>query len=230
MAENSVDPSDADQISRIKDRIATLVKQRFATGANTYYLSQLGNELLSDRQLLEKLTKGRLSDFIRSEFDFEIGKSGAQRNVLYLLQPGTTSSALQDLRPNPPRYNSRFWAAFAVPILDGESRFLGLQNFTFGPDKKALRKTEMDVLEIKQEYVTPQDASRSPGEIAGQIARWLDDNEFTPGRFLTRCQRFSHDAMPSVLEQLLGALDEEQLKRVSLPLDIIQTLSKNSVR
>ena len=107
MAENSVGPSDADEISRIKDRIATLVKQRFATGANTYYLSQLGNELVSDRQLLEKLTKGKLSDFIRSEFDFEIGKSGAHRNVLYLLQPGTTSSALQDLRPNSLVENSR---------------------------------------------------------------------------------------------------------------------------
>ena len=230
MAENEAGRSDDEEISRVKERIASLAEQHFETGANIYYLSQLGNELGADRPLLERLTHGKLSEFVRDQFEFEIGRTGVHSNVLYLVRPGVTSSEAQISKPLPPRYNRRFWAAFTVPLADGESRFFGLQSFTFGPDKEALKKLETEILEIQKEYVAPHNGSRSPAEIAGQIARWLNVHGLDPDQFLARHRHPSSDVDSSLLDQILNALDGEQLKRVSVPLDIIRTLGKARVR
>ena len=67
--------SKCSEVGRIKDRIASLVDQRFTGGGDTYYLSLLGNDLGLDRHVLERLTGQKLSEFIQSEFDFEIGRT-----------------------------------------------------------------------------------------------------------------------------------------------------------
>jgi hypothetical protein len=94
MEEQSSGISKSAEVSRIKDRISFLVERHFAEGKGVYYLSRLGIDLGPDRQLIERLTGQRLAEFIKSEFNFVIDRTGQHNNVLHIVQPGDA-----DVRP-----------------------------------------------------------------------------------------------------------------------------------
>jgi len=123
------------EVDRIRARIAGLVDGHFSAGATSYYLSQLGNELQEDRKILERLTKKKVSEFIQEEFQYNIGRTGSHSNVLFIVAPGADPA-----KPDAalPRFNKRFWAAFSVPLSEGERRFLDLSDLNFGPDSESL--------------------------------------------------------------------------------------------
>jgi hypothetical protein len=229
MAEEISASSEIAELARIKSRIASLVDQRFATGVDIYYLSQLGNELGSDRLLLEKLTGQKLLEFIHKEFNFEIGKTGQHQNVFYVVRPGQAISEIQTPKPVIPRYAMRFWAAFSIPLHDGDRRFIDIHTLAFGPDELPLRVTGTDIREIRPEFIAPPDTSRSPTEIADRIERWLQEQHLDRAPFLAQRGDSTRD-LPSLLDQMLDALDGGQLKRISLPLDIIRTLRERRGR
>jgi hypothetical protein len=225
------DASEALEVERIKARIESLVDQRFATGADTFYLSQLGNALGSDRLLLEKLTRRKLAEFIRSEFPFEIQVTGLHKNVLFIVRPGGTSPVPDVHKPRTtPRYVSRFWAAFVVPLPADERRFININSFFFGSDETAIRASGGDVREIRGEFIAPSDASANVSEISSRIDRWIEEEHLDRTRFIIQQRHNQSDTSPSVLDQLLEMLTIDQLKRVSLPLDVIRTLSERRDR
>jgi len=211
----SMDP----EVARIKERIQSLIRQHFDSGSGNFYLSRLGAQLGSDRMLLEKLTGGKLSEFVRSNFDYEIGRGGEKNNVLFLLAPG--SSEKTGDRPTR-RYLPRFWAAFAVPLPENEQRHINLASLKFGPDPSALGGMTDDIRAIAAQYIAPRSASGSATETAARIEAWLETQHLDAERFLAKRQR--SDRHGSVLEALLSALSPKDLERVSLPLDIVKTL------
>lgn len=212
------------EISRIRARIGTLIQQHFNSGAGNLFLSRLGAELGSDRVELEKLTGTKLSQFIRSNFEYEIGVGGQKSNVLFLVRPGASPEAPQRLVP---RYLARFWAAFAVPLADGEQRYIDLQSLRFGPDAATFGGAAESIRQIAAEYVAPRGASGSAADTAARIERWLEAQHLDAGHFLVRQKRSSE--YRSVLEALLYALSGDELKRISMPLDVIKTLSERKI-
>lgn len=224
------DTSEGSEISRIKDRIASLVDQRFTAGSDIYYLSLLGNDLGSDRQLLEKLSGLKLSEFIQKECKYAIGRTGQHANVLYIVRPQTSDLAIPNPKPVFPRYISRFWAAFAIPLQEGERRLINISTLDFGSDETELRKLGPDIREIDAEYIAPHDASGSAAEIGRRVERWLQHQQLDPTPFIAQPRRPSRDASPSLLDQLLEALRDDQLMRVSLSLDIVRTLRERRGR
>jgi hypothetical protein len=230
MAEDTSDSSKTGDLARIKSRIESLVEQRFARGAELYYLSQLGNDLGTDRQRVEQLTGQKLADFIQKEFNFETGRTGQHQNILFIVRPNHLISEVEAAKPGLPRYRSRFWAAFAVPLPEGQRRFIHIPTLGFGPEESFLGGTETDVREIGPEYVTQSGETRAAFQIADCIERWLQTQQLDRAPFLAQPRHALGDALPSLLEQLLNALDGEQLKRISLPLDIIRTLNERRGR
>ena len=80
--------------------------------------------------------------------------------------------------------------------------------------------------EIQREYVVGPDAEAT--EVQQKIEEWLEDNGLEPTSFLmTRTtetvQLPSHD----LLGRLLLALDPDDLKRLSMPLDIVNKLRRH---
>jgi DNA primase len=210
----------AEEVARIRERIDALITAHFGKGAPCYYLSQLGNELGEDRKLLEKLTRMKVSQFVAKEFGFEIGRTGTHQNVLYLVAPGGGAE------PPPvaaPRYNSRFWTAFAVPLPEGERRYIELAEFEFGTDAEALAASGGEVREITADFLTKVDQPRTPAQIAERITAWLETQKLDVADFLLQKRRRAREGN-SLLDRLLSALDKEQLKRTNLPLDVIRSL------
>jgi hypothetical protein len=229
MSEEIPSSSETAELARIRSRIESLVEERFATGADSYYLSQLGNDLGQDLPILEKLSRQRLSEFIQKEFDFEIGRTGQHQNILYVVRPGHAISEIQTPKPGIPRYLSRFWAAFSIPLSEGERRFIDIHTLSFGPDELSLRGTGRDIREIRPELIVPRGTYGSATDIADRIDRWLQEQHLDRAPFLAQQGHSARD-LPSLLDQLLDALDGGQLKRISLPLDIIRTLSERRGR
>ncbi len=212
------------EIERIKGRIEKLASAHFANGEECYFLSRLGNELGDDRSMLEKLTGVKLAQFVRENFTYEIGVGGAHQNVLFLMAPEGTHTGSAAARTAPPRYARRFWAAFAVPLAEGEDRAIDLDSFEFGPSEK-IGVQSANFRLIGSEFIAPREASGSAAETADRIAAWLATQDLEGARFHANLRRQRSDGR-SLLDELFAALDHDQLRRVSLPLDVMKTLNE----
>lgn len=210
------------EVTRIKSRIGSIIDEHFSRASGDLFLSQLGSKLGEDRQALEKLTGMKLSQFIRSNFAHEMGATGEHKNVLYLVGQGKSIEATAQTPT--PRYLPRFWAAFAVPLIEAHERFIALETLRFGPDAPELKAGGHDVRRIDPKYIAPRNASGSAADTAGRITAWLEEQQLTKDRFLDTRKRPRETE--SLLDSLLKALDGDELKRVSLPLDIVKALSE----
>ena len=216
-----------EEVERIKVRITALVDDRFSRGSEMYYLSQLGTDLGADRAVLERLSHRKLGQFVEEAFSFTIQVTGQNQNVFYIARDATATSASE----SPRRYNRSFWLPFAVPLMEDDRRFINLDTQKFGPDEASLRAVGGDVREIVADYLRQPGEPGDPQSIAEKINRWLSDQELDPALFLsTQKQRAAFSAQRSALDVLLESLDYDQLKRVNLPLDIVQALKARKVR
>jgi hypothetical protein len=224
---STVEPSAAlvADLERIRARLAALIEEHFEAGNGRYYLSQLGVQLGADRKRLEELTGQKLATYLQATFEFQMGRTGASQNVLYLVNP-TGPADVPETRTGPlPRYAPQFWKAFSVPIATGERRFIDLDSFAFGPDEAPLRVSGSDVREIGSEYLA-LDNSRTARDVATKIEEWLESQKLDSSRFLRHPKIVSRKTV-HLLDQLIGALDDGQLARVVLPLDVVRTLMKS---
>lgn len=215
-----LDESQKAEVARVRSRIETLVEGHFATGKPAYFLSQLGNQLGDeDRKLLESLTHTKISQFVADAFDYKIGRSGQHKNILYLIAPEGT--AVPPVAA--PRYNSRFWAAFKAPLAEGERRFIDIETLDFAADAGQFGSHGDTIREIDAKFLPKGSDVATPDVILSRIAAWLDAQRLDQGPFLVQRNK-QHSKQESLLTALINALDKDQLKRVSLPLDVIETL------
>lgn len=218
MSNDTIEDNAAAEVERIRGRIESLINDHFARGEPIFYLSRLGTQLGHDRARLEKLTGAKLAAFVRDGFDYEMAAEGQHNNVLFLKSKTGTARALPT-----PRYVSRFWAAFAIPLKADESRYIDLDTLNFGPDRNALGGPDADIRQIGEEFIAPREASGSAADTATRIARWLDSETLEADRFLAKRRKAKGEGK-TALEALLNALDGDQLRRVDLPLDVVKAL------
>lgn len=220
-----LDEAQKTEVTRIRSRVEALIKDHFATGKSTYYLSQLGNDLgEDDRKQLERLTHTKISQFVASTFDYEIGRSGQHQNILYLIASGGTAMSSEAT----PRYDSRFWAAFREPLQEGERRFIDIETLEFRADAaQATTQTER-VREIDAQFLPKKTDIPTADEILKRIEQWLSAQRLDKTPFMLK-RRKQHSKHESLLTILVNALDKDQLRRVNLPLDVIQALDTRRI-
>jgi hypothetical protein len=223
MSTESRGDSTAEEINRIRSRIEGLLTECFDRGEPVYYLSRLGAQLGADRVTLEKLTGAKLATFLRDTFDYEIGSEGQHNNILFV--KSKTAAANTAFPPTPaPRYQPRFWKAFAAPLPDGEHRYINLETLKFDSSRDALGADSADVHEIEARFIAPAGASGNASETIDRIGAWLKEQGLDSAPFLMTRKKTRRDGQ-SLLDAVLTALDGDQLKRVSLPMDIVKTLN-----
>ena len=214
------------ELERVTNRIIALVNEHFARGEERFYLSGLGSLLGEDKKLLEKLSKRKLADFVEHVMGYEIGKTGQHLNVLHIVRPASAGPATPSARRKSPKFISEIWNAFSVPLEDNERRFIDIVTKTVSTDPNVLPAAVGAVREITPEFVT--DGSLKSVEIGDRILRWLEQEMLDPALFIASSRRDS-DA-PSLLQQMLELLDGDQLKRTTLPLDVVKALSERPGR
>ena len=211
------------EIIRIKNRITNIVDTHFNNGEEIIYLSRLGIELGSDRTTLEKLTRVKFSQYIHENFDYQIRTTGQHKNILFLAPIG------KDVKHPPisaPKFLPRFWAAFAKPLQDGEyERFINIKTLYFASAATEVVADDADnIRSISKEFIAPQDAPIDALQIFNRINRWIDNENLKVEDFVISRKRAT-DKKESLLAILVHALTSDQLRRVTLPLDVVKSLS-----
>ena len=228
----------SEELSNLDSRIIELVRQYWDEHRTPLLLSRLGGEYNGDIAREAKEQAGGLGVYLRQRLpdhvrvvqhstthaligaipsDADTGESG---NFDTLLNQ-TRDHAIQTAQ----RFQPAFWAGFRKPLHESSRRYMSVQAPVHFRD--VLGDNQPDGLtEIQREYVVGPDAETT--EVQQKIEEWLEDNGLEPTSFLmTRTtetvQLPSHD----LLGRLLLALDPDDLKRLSMPLDIVNKLRRH---
>ena len=236
------------ELNRIQQVIVEICKQRIGQGQHLL-LSDLGKMLADDLLKLKLISKGSLTTFLRDRLpqEFTLAAIGPHRNIFSVVRsdsagvaPSESASELRneepltsETTPKKRRYHYRFWAAFAVPITTPDTkRYVDVHSFAFRETKEPPLDTE---IEITQDLIAAPDIPNRDLTIESNITKWLTQNGLSQEQFLATSSRPLEihakqiSLGPSVLELLVGTLDNRQLQSISLPLDVVAALLKKRV-
>lgn len=123
------------------------------------------------------------------------------------------------------RFLPAFWAGFRKPLDEASRRYMNVKAPVHFRDDLGDNQPD-GFIEIQSEHVVGPDAEDT--EVQHEIEVWLANNELEPSSFLVThttepTQLPSHD----LLGRLLVALDPDDLKRLSMPLDIVNKLRRH---
>lgn len=124
------------------------------------------------------------------------------------------------------RYHPAFWAAFRKPLDESKRRYLSVREpirFWDLPEADA----PDDHHEIASEYIVGPDVE--PDQVQQKAQQWLANKRLQDSIYIySLMTRPRSESIPSkdLLDRLLQSLDPEDLKRISMPLDVIRKLRR----
>lgn len=220
-----------------KTHVRDLVESYFRDKGQGLLLSRLGQSLRSQGVDLQAALAGRkLSEVIEQDLGdvISLTTSLVDPKILSAVPKGEHLAPVTPPKPPPapdqpsiPRISPTVWAAFTKPLPDGHVRILELAPPSFSdiPEAKG------DLLQrcIQPKDLTTRDSGVSKSsyelEVFQKISAWLtaqgiELREITAN---TVSMRHAH-SKKSLFHQLYERLSEEQRKRVSLPIDVVESL------
>ena len=120
------------------------------------------------------------------------------------------------------RYHPAVWAAFRRPLADDKMRYIS---------KDGIVRFVDSTMELASEEFTNVDrqlidaGSCDPKLAENMILQWIDENELDVLRFqLPKSTANPKFPANDLLGELLASLELDELRRISMPLDVIQKL------
>ena len=123
-----------------------------------------------------------------------------------------------------PRYHPAFWAAFRKPLDETSRRYMSVQPPPRFQDASPEDRPD-GFVEITREYIVGLDVEEK--EVHQKVQDWLAANEFDSESFLLKSKTTAtHLPSDDLLGRLLLALEPDELKRISMPLDVVFKLRR----
>lgn len=235
------------QLNKLKEFIVEHTKNAFENGRTGILLSQIGTLIAKDSpQLRDSLGSRKLADFIAEEMADTIqiiyppedsklkialpATVNVSNNISRFIPKRNASSSAMDI----PRYNSAFWAAFSQPLPDNYTRLIEFEPELRFEDIKGVplatntNKTISPDFIINQTSIAESNPEQLSLQIANNIKQWLLKNgvAFDLVKAQNVDSKASGSRKESLLEILMSALDESELKRIQIPLDIAAKLHR----
>ena len=133
------------------------------------------------------------------------------------------------------QFRRSFWAAFRKNLEPEKRRYIEIEGYNNFQNLPSEADPPEGMTEIPREYIAAEDEV-SDADIYRNIERWAQANQFSLETFSLRElmleRRVTFSQLPkgaTTLDRLLGALDTSDLKRIEMPLDIIQKLSQSKL-
>ena len=123
-----------------------------------------------------------------------------------------------------PRFSSAFWAAFRKPVDETKRRYVSRQGPVQFLDVSPSDKPP-GYIEIDRKYIVGSDVDSD--RVLRVAQDWLEDHEIDSKDYIEKPaprSRRPHD----LLDQLFDVLDINDLKRITMPLDIVFKLRHSS--
>ena len=197
--------------SRISREDAASIRSEYQNLA-----AYLREALAADVQILQSDKNPTIIAAAPAEEEFS-GDVDAMLSLTQRRRPETSS----------PRFHPAFWAAFIKELDPQERRYVSKGPPPRFRDLPAETKPS-GAIEVAREYIVGTDDDVDA--LHGSIGKWLGENNLDENDFLANIAS-QHKELPSddLLGRLVTALTPEELKRLSMPLDIVGKLRRQSV-
>ena len=133
------------------------------------------------------------------------------------------------------QFRKSFWAAFRKKLEPEKRRYMEIEGYNRFQSLPSEADPPEGMIEIPREYIAAEDEV-SDTDIYQNIEKWARATNFPLETFslggLMSLRRVKFSQLPkgaTTLDRLLGALDPSDLKRIEMPLDIIQKLSQSKL-
>ena len=129
----------------------------------------------------------------------------------------------------PIRFHPVFWHAFRKPLDEGLRRFLTLSDWLQVLDVAENESAPENTLEVDRKFIADQPAAKDE-EVYKNIESWADSHgrqpiQFSYGAVARNYKRTKRSRTGSVLDRLLDVLGQDDLRRITLPMDIVRKLA-----
>lgn len=230
------------QSSNLDDRIVALVRECWEQHQIPLLLSRLGGEDGGKIGRLAKHEAGSLGAYLRHRLDTRVRvihhsakptvagtipvdvPADADADFDMLLE---RARALGQSSGTGPRFQPAFWAAFRIPLDESRGRYMSIQAPLRFVDVSPEERPD-GFLEVAREYIVGPDVEAK--EVQQRAQDWLAANKLDQDPFLSK-NKADVAGLPSddLLGRLLLALEPDELKRISMPLDVIGKLRRQSL-
>ena len=221
----------------INARIVELVQECWREHQMPLLLSRLGTQ--EDGRIAEiaRQQAGGLADYIRFRLSdrIRVVQHSAKPMVIAAIpsavaadMDGTYDPILEKTFSRTEssilRFHPAIWAAFRKPLVEGNKRYIKIHPpFHFVDTSSTVQPKGHAELEPRH-ILSPAAES---AEIVQSLQAWLEENGLEASSFVSTVKPQSA-RLPSddLLGRLLHALDPDDLRRVSMPLDVVEKLRR----
>ena len=190
-------------------RIAEVVRQQ-AGGLADYLRTSLSDRVRVVQHSTKSMVIGAIPRHAAATLD------GAYDAILEKTFSRTESSYL--------RFLPAFWTAFRKPLAEGSRRYVSLREPIHFLDTSSTPQLE-EYAEIQRRCIVGFDADTA--EVLQSLEKWLTSNDLDIAHFVsTRKMEKNRPPSNDLLDRLLRALGPDDLKRISMPLDVVAKLRR----
>ena len=131
-------------------------------------------------------------------------------------------------KPQLTRWHPAIWAAFRKPIPENADRYVQVDEAVRFIDVERGDEAP-EGLRVDHSFIAGLEAP--PQAIYDKIMEWLQDSDLDISRFRLESKVEQGEALPrnDLLGKLISALDPSDLKRISIPMDVVAKLRRETV-
>ena len=228
-----------------KRHIVEAVNERWVSRQSAYLLSQLGKDFPQELRTMAHGSK--LIDTVAEEFDgsLKLISKGEGNQKVWAIVPNNidTNPATQSIPTSTSNHAIRFqpsvWAAFRIPVPDGHKRLLMQQGATYKFQDIPRDQPNLpgSLVEIYPEDIAQ--TNQATADVGEHIIHVLQQKNFplekvTAGRSAPSAPLKSTFGARStehysLLDAIVECLSPSEIRRVSLPLDILEKLKERKI-
>ena len=231
--------TDSEQSSDLNNRILSLVGEYWEENERPLLLSRLGNQDNGDIAKCAKQKSGGLAMYLRQELTNHVRviQHGSRPTIIGVIP---TSVKIRDNEIDElldktgsqfvnvaTRFHPAFWEAFRKPLSASQKRYMSIREPFYFQDAAPENRPD-GFVEVAAEYILGPDSD--PTEVHRKVRDWLSANQIEEARFFSKAEaKEKRLSSNNLLDKLLLALEPEDLKRISMPLDIVNKLRQQSL-
>ncbi|WP_225547348.1 hypothetical protein [Chromobacterium violaceum] len=226
----------------LKNFIRESVNDRAKFGAYLL-LSQLGQSIKNHEDQFQDVLNGTtISSFIRSElseeFKIEAPKPGSIARMIIPISDENTGIIEKTEKGSHkkipiPEFNKVIWSAFTNEIPTSKRRYIKISQKPFYIDREKSEPQEESLISINSEFIIRREEGIESDQfklkVANSIESWCKKNGIPySSSFNTKMEnknKYTNNLTgDSVLNQLVKRLSYDDMRRISIPLDIVMKL------
>ena len=217
----------------LENRMVEVVEKYWQEHNKPLLLSQLGNgdvgrQATAEAGGLARFIETRLHDRVRLIQHEDARQLIGAIPCTVDLGSGSESELLERSRTvaegSDQRFASAFWAAFRKRLAIGYGRWVRSERPVRFEDVRDGFEAAEGFVEVDRSYIVDPDAGTDA--VIAKINAWSEDKGVQLDAFLRTRERESGSGSDSLLGQLLDSLDLDEMKRVTMPLDVVDKLRR----